>query len=95
MMIAATICVLFAILGSFCIAAYARQIEHDFDEMRADYEDALEVNQVLVKALAQQTNTAADTRTVLDMVSSALGHSLNGDNDSAWAILGELGDTNR
>jgi hypothetical protein len=29
------------------------------------------------------------------MVSSALGHSLNGDNDSAWAILGELGDTNR
>ena len=94
-MIVATISVVLALLGSYCIAWYARDIATELEHLRADYEDALEVNQVLVKALAQQVSATTDTRTVLDMVSSALGHSLNGDDDSAWAILGELGDTQR
>ena len=90
----ATLLVL-AINALLCGVAYVRSVEAKHGDALARLDEVRIENAVLVEAVAGSAMMLTDTQTVVVMLKGALRHSLNGDADSAWAILGELGDTKR
>ena len=58
------------------------------------YGHATETNIRLSRAADTHQQRTQDTQTILDLVSRALGHSLNGRRQYAIALLGEMWDTN-